>query len=52
MAPAFEALNKLKELGKNVFFVTNMSKASRVDAHAKISGGGFVPDLDKVNLLS
>jgi len=48
MAPAFEALNKLKELGKNVFFVTNMSKASRVDAHAKISGGGFVPDLDKV----
>jgi len=45
---AFKALNKLKEMGKNVFFVTNTSKNSRKTTEKNLKKGGFEADVDKV----
>lgn len=43
-----QALNKLRDLGKNIFFLTNASQNSREDVRDKLKLGGFEPDMDKV----
>jgi len=45
---AFKALNKLKELNKNVFFITNFSAAKRVEIQQKIKAGGFDADISQI----
>jgi len=45
---SFAVLNKLKELGKNLFFVTNSSRNTRASMEKNLVHGGFQPDKDKI----
>jgi phosphoglycolate/pyridoxal phosphate phosphatase family enzyme len=46
MKESFEVLNELTRLGKNVFFMTNMSKSSRKNLYDKLVLGGYTPEMD------
>jgi len=48
----FFALNKLKSLNKNVFFITNNSAKSRKEYHEKFLGFGYDGDIENIYPMS
>lgn len=49
---SFSTLNKLKELNKNIFFITNNSAKSRKEYHQKFIDFGFDGPIDNIYPLS